>query len=124
MKDGSVDWIPLKNLKQSNPVGMSEYSVKNEISDELSFNCWIKDTVRHRDSIMYKVKSKYWRTSHNFGIWVSKKVKETYYIYRQSGTDFWTKDIAKEMTNVRILFKKLDGVTPYEVKKREDQALI
>ena len=37
--------------------------------------------------------------------------------YRQSGTDFWTKDIAKEMTNVRITFEKFDGVTPYEMSK-------
>ena len=28
------------------------------------------------------------------------------------GTDFWTKAIVKEMTNVRISFDKLDGVTP------------
>ena len=28
-KDGSVDWIPLKGLKQSNPVEMAEYSVAN-----------------------------------------------------------------------------------------------
>ena len=33
------------------------------------------------------------------------------------GADFWTKDIAKEITNVRIAFEKLDGVTPDEIRK-------
>ena len=33
------------------------------------------------------------------------------------GTDFWTKAIAKETTNVRILFEKLDGVTLDETRK-------
>ena len=37
-KDGSVDWVTLKDLKQSNPVEMSEYAVANEISYEPAFN--------------------------------------------------------------------------------------
>ena len=77
-KDGSVDCVPLKELKQSNPVDLSEYSVANEISDEPNFNCWVKDTLRHRDMIIYRVKSKYWRTSHNSGIRLLNTVKEAY----------------------------------------------
>ena len=38
-KDGSVDWVPLKDLKQSNPVELDEYAVANDISDEPAFNC-------------------------------------------------------------------------------------
>ena len=37
-KDGSVDWVTLKDLKHSNPVEMSEYAVANEISYEPAFN--------------------------------------------------------------------------------------
>ena len=33
------------------------------------------------------------------------------------GTDFWTKAIAKEMTNVRIAFENLDDVTPDDMRK-------
>ena len=47
----SVDWVPLKDLKQYNPVDMDEYSVANEISDEPSFNWWVKETLQHRDRI-------------------------------------------------------------------------
>ena len=28
-KDGSIDWVPLKHLKQSNPVELAEYAVVN-----------------------------------------------------------------------------------------------
>ena len=118
-KDGSVDWVPLKDLKQSNPVGLDEYAVENEISDETDFNWWVKENLRHIDRIISKVKSKYWRTSHNVGIRVPKKVKEAYYIDRQSWTDFWTKAIAKEMTNVGITFDNIDGVTPGDMRKGE-----
>ena len=102
------------SLSQSllNPVGLAEYAVANEISDEPAFNWWVKETLRHIDRIIYRVKSKYWRTSHKFGIQVSKTVKEAYEIEKKLGTDFWTKAIVKEMTNVRISFDNLDGVTP------------
>ena len=76
----------------------------NEIIDETAFNCWVKENLGHRDRIISKVKSKYWRTSHKFGIHVPKIVKEAYDIGMQSGTDFWTKEITKDMTNIRIAF--------------------
>ena len=37
-KYGSVDWVPLKDLKQSNTVEMAEYAVENDIIDEHAFN--------------------------------------------------------------------------------------
>ena len=68
LKDGSFDWVPLKDLKHSKPVDLAEYDVENELSDETTLNWWVKETLRHRDRIISKVKSKYWRTSHKFGI--------------------------------------------------------
>ena len=58
-KDGSVDWVTLKYLKQSNPVELVEYDVANEISDEPAFNWWVRETLQHRDGNISKVKSKY-----------------------------------------------------------------
>ena len=37
-KDGSVDWVPLKYLKQSNPVDLAEYSMTHKISDKPAFS--------------------------------------------------------------------------------------
>ena len=91
--------------------------MSNEISDEPAFNWWFKETLQHRYRIISKVKSKYWRTSHKFWMRFTKTLKEAYDIDRQSGTEFWTKAIAKEMTKFRIAFEKLDGVTPDEMRK-------
>ena len=74
-KDGSVDWAPLKDLKQSNPFELAEYAVAYEISDELAFKWWVKDTLRHIDRIISKIKYMSWSTSHKFGIRVPKTVK-------------------------------------------------
>ena len=54
-KEGSFDWVPLKGLKQSNSVELAEYAVANEISDEPAFNWWFKETLRHRDRIIYRL---------------------------------------------------------------------
>ena len=86
--------------------------MSNEISDEPDFNRWFKETLIHRDRIISKVKSKYCRISNKFGIRLTNTVKEAYETDRQSGTDFWTKAIAKNTTNVRIEFENIDGVTP------------
>ena len=67
-KDSSVDWVPLKYLRQSNKVDLAEYAVENEISGEPAISWWVKETLQHRDRIISKVKSKYWRTSHKFSI--------------------------------------------------------
>ena len=44
-KDGPFDWVPLKELKQYNPVDLAEYAVANEISDEPAFKWWVKGTL-------------------------------------------------------------------------------
>ena len=116
-KDGSMDWVSLKSLKQSNPVELAEYALANRIDEEPVFKWWVKTTLRRRDRIISKVKSKYWRTSHKFGIRIPKTVDEALRLDRETGTDLWTKAIEKEMKNVRISFTKLEGVTPEEMRK-------
>ena len=37
LKDGSTTWAPLKDIKESNPVDISEYVVGNRIFEEDAF---------------------------------------------------------------------------------------
>ena len=52
----SIDWFPLKNIKQYNPVELTEYAVANGISDETAFRWWVKENLRRQDMIIYKIK--------------------------------------------------------------------
>jgi len=108
-KDGSQDWLPLSELKGSNPVEVAEYAVANRIDDEPAFKWWVQETLKTRNRIIGKVKSRYWRTTHKFGIRLPHSVAEAYCIDKETGTDFWTRAIEKEMKNVRIAFRKWDG---------------
>ena len=58
-KDGSSNWIPLKDLKISNPVELADYAVANKIDDQPAFLWWVPYTLRKRERIIQKVKSKY-----------------------------------------------------------------
>ena len=115
-KDGSVSWVPLKDLKASNPLELAEYAVANEIDDEPAFHWWVSDILKKRDRLISKVKAKYWRTTHKFGIEVPKTATQALMIDQRTGTTFWTDAIKKEMANVRIAFEKLDGITAQQMR--------
>ena len=67
-KDGSVSWVPLKDIQFSNPIELAEYATVNNIEEEPALKWEVKDTLRNRNGIISKVKAKYWRTTHKFGI--------------------------------------------------------
>jgi hypothetical protein len=101
-KDGSSDWVPLKDLKASNPIELAEYALANNLEHEPAFKWWVKTTLRTRDRLIGKVKSRYWRTTHKFGIRIPKTVEEAYEIDRQTGTDFWRRAIEKELSKLKV----------------------
>ena len=59
-RDGTTCWVPLKDLKDSNPVPLAEYAVANKISEEPAFAWSVRPTLKRRDRIIKKVKSRYW----------------------------------------------------------------
>jgi hypothetical protein len=63
------------------------------------------------------VKSRYWKTTHKFGIRPPKSVEEALEIDRTTNTDFWRKAINKEMTRVKVAWATHDGHTPREVRE-------
>jgi len=75
-KGGEQEWIPLKDLKNSNPIEVAEYAVANGIGDEPAFAWWVREVLRQRRRIVSKVKSKYWRTTHKFGIRLPHNAEE------------------------------------------------
>ena len=118
-KDRSSNWVPLKDLKVSNPVELAEYAVANDIHTEPAFNWWVRHTLKKRDRIISKVKSKYWRTTHVFGIRVPRSVEEALKLDEENGNTLWYDAIQKEMKNVRIAFEADDIVTPEQARSNK-----
>ena len=95
-----MDWIPLADLKESYPVQVAEYVVNNKLASEAAFAWWVLHVLKKHDRIIKKVKSRYWKRTHKFGIEVPHSVEEALAIDKKTGTDFWMKAIEKEMKNV------------------------
>ena len=96
----------------------------NRIIDEPAFNWWAKSVLRKRNRIISKLKSKYWETTHKFGIEVPRSVEQALAIDEQTGTDHWRKALNKEMSRVKVSWKAHDGHTQEQVRKGEAKDLI
>jgi Reverse transcriptase (RNA-dependent DNA polymerase) len=110
--DGTTDWLPLKDLKYSNPIETAEYAVSKKIADKPAFIWWVRDTLRRRGRLISKVKSQYWKRTHKYGIALPHSVKEAIKFDEQKGTGFWQEAIEKEMVNVMSAFEFRDDNKP------------
>lgn len=86
----------------------AEYAVANKISMEPAFAWWARDVLQRQDRIIKKVKSRYWKRTHKYGIELPKTVAEALEIDRKTSTDFWAKAIDKEMRKVEMAFEFLE----------------
>ena len=108
--------MTLKDLRESSPIEVAEYAVANQIIEEPAFKWWMSHTVRKMNRIISKVKSRYWQTTHKFGIRLPKTTDEALQIDKITGTDFWRKAINKEIAKVNISWKFDDGHTLIEAR--------
>ena len=88
-KDGSSNWIALKDAKDSYTVQLAEYAVQTRIAEEPALVLWVPYTLKKRNRIVAKVKSKYWIRTQKFGIRVPKYVDEARAIDAKNGNTFW-----------------------------------
>jgi hypothetical protein len=92
-------------MKEAYPVQSAEYAVQARIADEPAFAWWAPHTLKKRNRIIAKVKSKYWIRTHKFGIRIPKSVKQAREIDAENGNTYWWDAILKEMRNVRPAFE-------------------
>ena len=86
---------------------VAEYAIGNKIADQPAFIWWVKHVIKKRDRIISKIKSRYLKRTHKFGIEVPTSVKRAYAIDRENGNNFWKDAILKEMKNNKIAFNIL-----------------
>ena len=67
-KDGTKKQIPLRDIKESNPVETAEFAVARGLQDEPTFSCWVPYTLRKRDQIIAAVNSRVRKLTHKYGV--------------------------------------------------------
>ena len=113
----------LKIVKESNPIELADYAVNNKIDNEPAFKWWVPYTLRKRERIIKKVKSKYLRISHKFGIRLPKTVEEALRIDAENGNTLWRDAIEKEMSKAKISYSVIDDATPQDVRSNKCDTL-
>eukprot|EP00934_Nitzschia_sp_Nitz4_P001469 Nitzschia sp. Nitz4//scaffold498_size9664//494//4337//NITZ4_009088-RA/size9664-snap-gene-0.10-mRNA-1//-1//CDS//3329553087//1469//frame0 len=123
-KDGSTSWLPLKELKETNPVDVAMYyAVANRIDDEPAFSWWVKHVLKKRQRLIKALKSRnqHARKHYKFGIRIPRTVAEALALDQENGNTFWLDAIKKEMGNIlddddRQLYQSYIGVIRWAVE--------
>ncbi|KAI2500086.1 Reverse transcriptase (RNA-dependent DNA polymerase) [Fragilaria crotonensis] len=108
-KDGSTDWVTLKDFKESYPVELALYATNRGIYEEPAFAWWVPYVLKKQKRIIQKVKSKYWSRTHKYGLRIPKNIAEAIEIDKENGNTLWMDAVRLEMANVRIAFEEYDG---------------
>ena len=58
-KDGSSSWHPLAEVKNSYPVHLANYALKNELQDEPAFKWWVKHTLRQSKRLVASITTRH-----------------------------------------------------------------
>ena len=112
-ENGSSTWVPLADIKQSNPVETAEYAVSHELQKEPAFAWWVNYTLKKQERIIKQVQHRVLRKSVKFGIKIPSSVKEALEFDKESGTTYWHDAINKEIKNVKVAFNLLtEGESP------------
>ena len=111
-KDGSSTWVPLVELKDSNPIEVAEYAVANQIDHKPAFAWWVNTVLSQQQRIISKVQKKYWRTTHKYGIKLPHTAIEALKIDVKTNTNHWSRAIEKELSKVKVAWKVRDDLMP------------
>ena len=97
--NGNTTWVALKDLKEDYPIQLAEYTVSVKISMDPAFFWWVPHILQKRNSILAKVKSKYWLKTHKCGIKVPNNMKQAIEFDHENGNTLWWDAVCQEMNN-------------------------
>ena len=127
-KDGSTDWIPLKDMYASNPLETTEFSAACQLHDKPLFACWVSNILKTRNRIIKKIKSQYWKQEIKFGIKSPKNVDDAIRQDTYNGNYFWQDAIQKELKTVCIAYKPYEhngeNISPEQIRAEKQKHLI
>ena len=114
-KNHSKTWMPLKDLKESIPLEVAEFAQALCIADEPAFCWWVPFVMPKQEYIISAVKSRVRKTTHKYGIEITKSQEEAFRFDKNNSISLWSDSLLKVMTNIGIAFEILDKDTPAPV---------
>jgi hypothetical protein len=88
---------------------VAEYVATKNLHDEPAFDSWVSHVLKKRNRIIAAVTKRYHKRPHKFGIQVTKKWDKAVKLDEENSNTLWQDVIRKEMNNVPIACKLLNG---------------
>ena len=93
-----ITWMDLKDVKEANPIDLAGYALASRIDlINQQFALWMLYALQKRKIVIPKVKMKYWKTTHRYGVWLPNNTEEALRFDRETRTDSWEKAVNKDM---------------------------
>jgi hypothetical protein len=108
-KDGTTSWERLADLKESNPVEVADYADTKSLLDTPAFIWWSPHVLQKRTIIISAVTNHYHKRTHKFRIEVPKSWYDCVKLDKENDKTIWQDAASKEMKNVRITIKIING---------------
>ena len=106
--DGSVQWMPLSEAKETYPVDVAEFAKAHGIHTEPAFAWWVPYTLKKRHAIVSNVRGRTRKLTHKYGIEIPRDLDHVTELDRKNGNDLWDASVKKEMANSGVAFKILE----------------
>jgi len=104
-RDGSTSWLPLKTLKETNPIEVAEYAKANQIETEPAFDWWVPMVLRRKKRIIKATQSRHHRAGFKFGVQMPSSIPDAARLDHENGNTLWMDALRKEMSAVMIAFE-------------------
>jgi hypothetical protein len=108
-KYGTKSWEHLEDLKESNRIEVDEYAAAKSLLYAPAFVWWARHFLKKCSRIIADVTKRYHKRTHKFGIEVPKSWDDCERLEKENDNTLWQDTARKEMKNVRIAFKILNG---------------
>lgn len=88
-KDGTSSWIPLKDMKEANPLEVVKYATLNNLENHPVFAWWMPHTMKKKSIIVKQVSHRLAKKQFKFGIKVPNSVDEALALDKENGNTLW-----------------------------------
>jgi hypothetical protein len=108
-KDGTTSWERLVDLKEINTVEVAKYDAAKSLLDTPAFFWWDPHVLKKRTRSIAAVTKRYHKRTHKFGIEVPNSWDDCVILDKENDNTLWQDAARKEMKNVRMSFKIING---------------
>ena len=105
-------WMPLKVLKEAEPILTAEYAVANGLDRIPAFQWWVPEVLKRRNKIIIAAAKRIQNRRFKYGVEIPTSKKDAIRLDQENGNTFWQDALQLEMENVAVAFHFLEDNKP------------